>query len=567
MDILTLKKAQKHTTMEILDTFPFVEEKIFEFKNPLTVTGGGELIAPAYEFDMTEYIGETVVISVSALLQKSNINFRNLLLYRWDSDGTIADFNPTSSVNLGTLTITSTDFGCDVIPFSHRFSYLVTKTKLFLVFSGVQKNPFSANAQLATHLELRIDDTPAVPSNKGIGKHYGNRVTADFFGRTSEHSLIAKPIDSDMLENNSVEARHLKNVVSVRGKNLFDKAKATVGAYINPVSGEVFIGSPNPSTYYASDWIEVEGGKTYVATIGAYAACYDADRLFIKGFAGKNLYVLPPEAVFFRTSVRDIYIDTFQFEEGEIASSYEPFSGYDKLENTKMDYFNIIGMPASTLNYWDGKTLNIIGDSVTYGLKPDKSGQVANPFVKIVAETLGMSLNNYGVSGSTIAINTSDPSERTPIVERYISMSDNADLVIVAAGTNDWQYDWSPLGDMTSRDNVTFYGALHNLCLGLLEKYPAKQVLFMTPIKRSQSPYASADAVNANGKTLKEYGGIIKEVCKQYSIPVLDMYSESLINPHLDTQRQLLVDDGTHPNQLGHEVIARRLAGYLKQLA
>ena len=65
-------------------------------------------------------------------------------------------------------------------------------------------------------------------------------------------------------------------------------------------------------------------------------------------------------------------------------------------------------------------------------------------------------------------------------------MTDDAEIIIVAAGTNDWNYAWTPLGDMASRTNYTFYGALHNLCIGLLNKYIGKTIIFMTPIKRKK---------------------------------------------------------------------------------
>ena len=89
----------------------------------------------------------------------------------------------------------------------------------------------------------------------------------------------------------------------------------------------------------------------------------------------------------------------------------------------------------------------------------------------------------------------------------------------------------------------------------------------MTPIKRSQPPYETPTSKNTNGKTLKEYGDIIKEVCGFYGIPVLDMFHEVTINPHITTQKEQFIPDGTHPNQLGQELMAKRLTGYLKQLA
>jgi lysophospholipase L1-like esterase len=219
--------------------------------------------------------------------------------------------------------------------------------------------------------------------------------------------------------------------------------------------------------------------------------------------------------------------------------------------------------------FWGGKTMNINGDSIVYGLVnyPEIGDTVAIKYSDIIGDTLDMAVNNYGISGSTIAVKETDQTGRNPIARRYTSMVNNADLVIIAAGTNDWQYDWTPLGDMANRSEFTYYGALHTLCLGLLTKYPGKQLLFITPIKRSQAPYADPIAINANGKTLKEYGDIIKEVCGYYGIPVLDGYTEIAINPFVAEQKTLLIPDGTHPNDVGHQLIGNRVTGKLKSLS
>lgn len=211
-------------------------------------------------------------------------------------------------------------------------------------------------------------------------------------------------------------------------------------------------------------------------------------------------------------------------------------------------------------NPWYGTTMNIIGDSIT------ASGAGSTNFSDVAAKELGMKVNNYGINGSMIAVMESKPDIRSPIVTRYSLMEDDADLIIVAAGTNDWQYGLCPVGTMADRTSYTFYGAMHNLCGGLIEKYPGKQILFMTPIKRNQDPLLTQESINGNGKTLKEYCGIIREVCAYYGIPVLDMNSECIINPQIESQSSAYIPDGTHPNKEGHEIMARRLVGYLRQL-
>jgi lysophospholipase L1-like esterase len=140
-------------------------------------------------------------------------------------------------------------------------------------------------------------------------------------------------------------------------------------------------------------------------------------------------------------------------------------------------------------------------------------------------------------------------------------MPQDAELIVIAAGTNDHTYALAPLGTFDDRTPFTFYGALHLLCLGLLERYIGKQLVFATPIKRHNGNY-----INKRGESLELYADTIKEVCAHYGIPVLDMFRECTLNPGIPSQLAAFFDDTSHPNQAGHAIMARRWIGYLKQL-
>ncbi|WP_180074517.1 SGNH/GDSL hydrolase family protein [Acinetobacter sp. YH12116] len=220
----------------------------------------------------------------------------------------------------------------------------------------------------------------------------------------------------------------------------------------------------------------------------------------------------------------------------------------------------VSGSATESLNWWKGKTVNFIGDSIT-----EAAAGVYN-YSDVAGATLKFTPINYGIGGSTIAQKASNPSERNPISTRYTLM-DDADAVVVAAGTNDWQYSHTPFGTMSDRTVNTFYGALHVLCQGMLVKYLGKPFFFMTPIKRSQSPLDADNAVNTEGKTLRDYADAIIEVANFYGIPVLDMNRESMLDPHISEIYTSYMPDGTHPNRQGLAIMARRLTGFMKQLA
>lgn len=212
--------------------------------------------------------------------------------------------------------------------------------------------------------------------------------------------------------------------------------------------------------------------------------------------------------------------------------------------------------------FWYGKKIAVDGDSIIEGYSnSDRS------YATYCCEAMGCTIANSANGGSTLAVKDSSPTDRDPLVDRYTNM-ENADAAIIAIGTNDWNYSWTPFGDMSSSDKYTFYGALKILCLGLLEKYSGKPLVFCTPIKRAQTNGLAYYEQNTIGKTLGDYANAIKEVCGYYGIPVLDLYSECLINPIITSHNTAYFynGDGTHPNAVGHTIIAKRLKGYLLQL-
>ena len=220
------------------------------------------------------------------------------------------------------------------------------------------------------------------------------------------------------------------------------------------------------------------------------------------------------------------------------------------------DIFKFIPQAGGT-SRWAGKRLVSNGDSIM---------AASNSFLVRAAQQLGMVLvQNYAIGGSTIAQRAAQPTQRDPIVIRYTAMDDDADIVIIAASTNDCNYSWTPWGEFTDRTPNTFLGAAHMLCRGLKEKYVGKTILFLTAIKRNQD-LPTPESTNGEGKTQKDYADALKEVCAYWGIPVLDMFSECILNPFLPEYVAAYMSDGTHPNAAGHAIMADRLVGYLNQL-
>ena len=107
------------------------------------------------------------------------------------------------------------------------------------------------------------------------------------------------------------------------------------------------------------------------------------------------------------------------------------------------------------ISKWYGKTINVLGDSITYGVGTSSSAAI---FTTLLANMTGATVNNYGISGTKIA-----GTDSSSFNNRFPSICDNVDLIIVFGGTNDYWHKEIALGEFDSTDTSTFCGAINNI--------------------------------------------------------------------------------------------------------
>ena len=217
----------------------------------------------------------------------------------------------------------------------------------------------------------------------------------------------------------------------------------------------------------------------------------------------------------------------------------------------------------------EGAVINFLGDSITEGV--GASG-IENCFVNVLAREYGLKrANNYGIGGSRIARQTTitqAPSDRD-FCMRLEEMDETADGVVVFGGTNDYGHGQAPLGREEDRTPATFWGACHYLMDGLLTRYPGKPVLILTPLRRLREDDPQGDGTGRKTNAfvpLRVYRDILVQAARAHSLPVLDLYFTSGIQPENPVILASLLPDGLHPSDAGHALIARRIGEYLKLL-
>lgn len=233
----------------------------------------------------------------------------------------------------------------------------------------------------------------------------------------------------------------------------------------------------------------------------------------------------------------------------------------------------------SAQEQWRGKRVGFLGDSMT---DPNNTASKEH-YWSYMAQDLGVTPLVYARSGH----------QWNHLMQKAEAMlqteGQNLDAIFIWAGTNDFFHD-APLGDFFSEkdttanvngvvvplkhrdylfDDKTFCGRINNLLSFLKKNYPHKQIVLMTPIHRAFATFSEKNVQpdelfsNSLGLYLDDYIHALKRGAELWSIPVIDLYTNSGLFPLYDEYVEYFAKPDTdrlHPNDAGH----RRLVETIK---
>ena len=215
-----------------------------------------------------------------------------------------------------------------------------------------------------------------------------------------------------------------------------------------------------------------------------------------------------------------------------------------------------------------GKKIAFLGDSITFGVGASSPDKV---YWRLIEEKTGAICQGFGINGTRIAKQIMPVPDAIHDIKHFITRVDNidkdTDIIMILGGVNDFAHGDAPLGKMSDRREDTFYGACHLLYTKLIETFPRADIVVMTPLHCADEDreYFNTAGLRQNGRLL-DYVNIISEVAAEYSLPVLDLYRISGIQPKINVHRELFMPDGIHPNDAGYEKIAEKIIAFLKSM-
>lgn len=231
---------------------------------------------------------------------------------------------------------------------------------------------------------------------------------------------------------------------------------------------------------------------------------------------------------------------------------------------------------------WSGKKVAYFGDSIT----DPRNKASRTKYWGFLEEWLGITPFVYGVSGRQW---DDIPRQANKLKEEH---GDDFDAILIFMGTNDYN-NAIPIGEwfdekmedveyghqytkrMEKRmrrtpimTNDTYRGRINIALDSLKRMFPTKQIVLLTPIHRAgfyandKNWQCTEDYVNRCGEYLDAYVESIKEAGNLWAVPVIDLNALCGLYPMIEDHMDYFKDkqtDGLHPNDAGHQRMARTL--------
>ena len=215
----------------------------------------------------------------------------------------------------------------------------------------------------------------------------------------------------------------------------------------------------------------------------------------------------------------------------------------------------ILNNPYSSLY---NKKWACVGDSLT-----EINDATTKHYYDYVAEETGIIPMVYGVGGSGYARKRED---NLAFYQRIANIDINVDVVTIFGSFNDLGAitDDFPLGTVDDSGIISVAGCINATIDALYTVKPIVRlgIIAPTPWARSQ-PGSNIPARN--------YVNLLSEISQRRSIPFLDLWRHSNLRPWDSSFAQLVfsedpVQSATHPNAIGHSIIAPMFREFVKSL-
>ena len=296
------------------------------------------------------------------------------------------------------------------------------------------------------------------------------------------------------------------------------------------------------TTYRVSDYIAVESDTYYLIStehfwsMGLYAF-YDENKTYISGRNSNS-----------GGTVTQIYNEKVKSPKNAaylvIGFLYQP-------NYTAPWLFKGIKNSILPSKKWQNKKWACVGDSLT-----ESYGVTSMHYFEYISAATGIKTVNLGISGTGYARGSDN------FMTRALTVPTDSDVITFFGSGNDSGAGLE-LGTASDTGTTTLGGCINTAIDNLYSIMPLAQLGIVTP-----TPWQGNMPLN-NG-WMERYSNLIVEICKRRSIPCLDLFHCSGLNPNDANVRTLAYSKdnggGIHPDETGHKIIAQKFKAFLESL-
>ena len=208
------------------------------------------------------------------------------------------------------------------------------------------------------------------------------------------------------------------------------------------------------------------------------------------------------------------------------------------------------------LKKWTGLKWVCIGDSLT-----EHNSRTTTNYHDYIAKEMGITVVNMGKSGSGYKrVGGSGDN----FYQRALTIPTDADVVTIFGSGNDSIYMSNDLGTATDTGTDTIGGCVNTCIDNIYSRIPAVQLGIVAP-----TPWDSSNPADTTSGW-SNYVELLRQICRNRSIPFLDLFHESNLRPWDSSFLQYAYSkdggSGVHPDETGHKLIAGRFRTFVDSL-
>ena len=205
-------------------------------------------------------------------------------------------------------------------------------------------------------------------------------------------------------------------------------------------------------------------------------------------------------------------------------------SGFEKVDEGAI----ITVSKPTTKHDWSGKTISIVGDSISTG-----------GYTSTLGNMTGATIDNNAISGTTLT---------GAFVSQLAEIDENSDLIIIFGGTNDYWHKATNIGTLDDTGTNTYLGTLKYILNYLQENHADAEYLFVFPF--DQTFQGNSSDTDFGKGSLNDFKTAFMSFCEAYNVHYLDLSTTSF-------DCSVHTSDGVHPTSTGHGIIATAIYNYI----